>query len=64
MNIDNYVIVNFNSFEKIIDKLGGVTVELTKAEINEVNNHQKIYGHVTIDAEPGLVDLDGAQALA
>ena len=64
VNIDNYVIVNFNSFEKIIDKLGGVTVELTKAEINEVNNHQKRYGHVTIDAEPGLVDLDGAQALA
>lgn len=64
VNIDNYAIVNFNSFEKIIDKLGGVTVELTKAEINEVNNHQKRYGHVTIDAEPGLVDLDGAQALA
>ncbi len=64
LNIDNYVIVNFNSFEKIIDKLGGVTVELTKAEINEVNNHQKRYNHVTIDAEPGLVDLDGAQALA
>ncbi len=64
LNIDNYVIVNFSSFEKIIDKLGGVTVELTKAEINEVNNHQKRYNHVTIDAEPGLVDLDGAQALA
>lgn len=64
LNIDNYVIVNFNSFEKIIDKLGGVTVELTKAEINEVNNHQKRYGHVTIDAQPGLVQLDGAQALA
>lgn len=64
INIDNYVIVNFDSFEKIIDSIGGVTVDITQAEINEINNHQKRYDHVTIDAEPGPVLLDGYQALA
>lgn len=37
---------------------------MTKAEINEINNHPSRYGNVTIDAEPGLVDLNGEQALA
>ncbi len=64
INIDNYVIVNFDSFESIVDTLGGITVEMTQAEINEINNHQSRYGNVTIDAQPGLVDLNGKQALA
>ena len=36
INIDNYVIVNFDSFKSIIDTLGGITVEMTEAEINEM----------------------------
>lgn len=64
INIDNYAIVNFDSFESIIDTLGGITVEMTRAEIKEINNHPSRYGNVTIDAEPGLVDLNGEQALA
>lgn len=64
INIDNYVIVNFDSFQSIIDTLGGITVEMTEDEIDEINNHQSRYGNVTIDAEPGLVDLTGEQALA
>lgn len=64
INIDNYAIVNFSSFENIVDTLGGVTVELTQREINEINNNPKVYGGVEIDAEEGLVDLNGEQALA
>lgn len=64
INIDNYVIVNFDSFQSIIDTLGGITVEMTEAEINEINNHPSRYGNVSIEAEPGLVDLNGEQALA
>ncbi len=64
VNIDNYVLVNFDSFETIVDTLGGVTVELTRAEIREINNHQKTYNHVTIEGEPGELQLDGKQALA
>ncbi|MCD7873022.1 MAG: LCP family protein [Clostridiales bacterium] len=64
INIDNYVIVNFESFKNIIDKLGGVSVEMTSAEIKEINNHPSRYGNVVINADPGLVDLDGTRALA
>ena len=64
VNIDNYVIVNFDSFESIVDTLGGITVEMTEKEINEINNHPSRYGGVRIDAQPGLVDLNGEQALA
>lgn len=68
IDIDDYVIVNFDSFEGIIDELGGVTIELTSAEINEINNHQERYGYVTIDktfeGRSGEIKLTGEQALA
>ena len=68
IDIDNYVIVNFESFESIIDALGGVEIEITSAEIREINNHQKRYNYVTIDqtfeGSSGTMLLDGAQALA
>lgn len=68
IKIDNYVIVNFTSFEKIIDTLGGVELELTSAEINEINNHPKRYGNVyiekTFDGNKGTLKLTGKQALA
>lgn len=64
INIDNYVIVNFESFETIVDKLGGVTVDVTAAEIKEINNHQKRYGYVKMDTTAGEQLLNGEQALA
>lgn len=68
IKIDNYVIVNFTSFEKIIDTLGGVTLEITSREINEINSHQKRYGHVTIEKKfegtSGKQKLNGKEALA
>ncbi len=64
IDIDNYVIVNFTSFEKIIDAMGGIEVEMTQAEINEINNHPSTYGNVTIDGSAGTLLLSGEQALA
>lgn len=68
IDIDDYVIVNFDSFEGIVDQLGGVTLELTSAEINEINNHQDRYGNVTIEktfeGSSGEIKLTGKQALA
>lgn len=68
VKIDNYVIVNFDSFETIVDTLGGVTLELTAAEINEINSHPKRYGNVTIEksfeGNKGKMKLTGKQALA
>ena len=68
IDIDNYVIVNFDSFEKIVDTLGGVTLEITSREINEINNHQKRYNKVyieqTFEGTSGKMKLTGKQALA
>lgn len=64
INIDNYAIVNFSSFERIVDILGGVDIEMTQKEINEINNHQKRYNHVQIIGEPGVLHLRGDEALA
>lgn len=68
IKIDNYVIVNFDSFESIVDAMGGVTLTITSAEINEINNHQKRYNNTTItkqfDGYKGKQKLTGKQALA
>lgn len=68
MQINNYVVVNFASFEKIIDTLGGVDVDITSREIYEINSHQRRYGNVTIkkdfDGTEGTMLLSGKQALA
>lgn len=68
IDIDNYAIVNFDSFESIIDELGGVELEITSAEISEINNHPGTYGDVWIDqifdGYSGYMKLNGAQALA
>lgn len=68
IKIDNYVIVNFDSFESIIDAMGGVTLTITSAEINEINSHQKRYDHTTIEkqfeGDKGKQKLTGKQAIA
>lgn len=68
INIDNYVIINFDAFESVIDELGGVTLELTSREIREINNHPSTYGNVTIEktfeGTSGKIKLNGKQALA
>ncbi|MCH5317601.1 MAG: LCP family protein [Eubacterium sp.] len=64
INIDNYVLVNFSNFKKIIDTLGGVDIEMTAKEIKEINNHKDRYGNVYIDGEAGMKHLNGEQALA
>ncbi len=69
--IDNYAVVNFASFPKIIDALGGVDIALTRAEVYEVNSHNKRYAGAKLpeaefdeNGEPKKVKLDGTQALA
>lgn len=69
--IDGYAVVNFASFPKIIDALGGVDINITDAEINEINNNPSVYDDVgevyiekTFEGEEGVMTLDGLQALA
>ncbi len=72
MDIKNYVLVDFSMFEDIVDKLGGVTVRMSAAEISAANdniaglNKQRNVPYLWdgfIFAEPGNVKLTGKQAL-
>lgn len=67
VNIDRYAIVDFSSFKSIIDILGGIDIELSAEEIDYINwqswkNHQ-VDTRNEITTEPGIVHLNGRQAL-
>lgn len=62
VDIDGYVVADFEMFKVLVDSLGGVEVEVTAAEAKEVTSHPKRYGDVTLDE--GKYKLSGEQALA
>ena len=55
IHIDKYVRINFFGFEKVIDRLGGLDIRLSQAEINFVGMQNV--------ATPGIVHMNGAQVL-
>ena len=55
--IDYYAVVNIDIFEKLVDAVGGVTLEVP-AQMYYVDQA----GGLTIDLQPGLQHLDGEQA--
>lgn len=62
IDIDGYVVTDFEMFKVMVDSIGGVEIDVTEAEAKEVTNHQKRYDHVTLEA--GKHTLTGEQALA
>ena len=62
VDIDGYVVTDFEMFKVLVDSLGGVKIDVTEKEAKEVTNHPKRYGNVTLEA--GKNKLDGEQALA
>lgn len=63
IHIDGYANVNFDSFEKIIDRLGGVTIELGKEEADYLNRTNYISKKKYRNVEEGVNKLNGNQAL-
>lgn len=58
--VDGCVSVDFDGFQDVIDILGGVDIELTSAEANQIN----MYTYSTGGMTKGMNHLDGGQALA
>lgn len=59
IDVDSYVLVDFNAFKDVIDSLGGVTVEVEQREAEYINRTSKQnieYGEaVTLNGEEALV---------
>lgn len=60
LNIEHYVTINFSSFEKIVEILEGVDIEISAAEAGEINRTSGSSNR----ASAGVCHLDGKQALA
>ncbi|MCR2045038.1 LCP family protein [Anaerosalibacter massiliensis] len=60
LNIRDYAFVNFDSFEKVVDTIGGVDIELNQSEVNEINKN--VQGSSI--GGTGMNHLNGKQALA
>ena len=66
LDIQHYVQIRFEGFREVIDILGGIDVELTQSEINYINRKLHVEDRDwknDIKAQPGIVHLNGAQAL-
>ncbi len=74
LNIQHYVAINFYGLASIIDSLGGIDIELTKAEASAINtylrkhppaydNQEKGYKRQELEKKAGVQHLDGIQAV-
>ncbi len=71
MDLSTYVLVDFDMFDKIVDKLGGVTIEMSEGEVSEANDciaglnlqqgRERTKGLIT--KRSGKIKLTGQQAL-
>lgn len=67
IKVDRYAVVDFDSFKKIIDTLGGIDMEVTQDEIDYINyqmyKNNQADTRTTITDAPGTVHLNGQEAL-
>ena len=67
LDIDQYVVVDFNAVSDAIDLLGGVEITVEKDEVSLLNSYAETTGDVTgktvnYISGPGTYTLDGTQA--
>ena len=61
VEVDYNVEIDFESFIRVVDFMGGIEIELTEAEADYLNADDL---YVTYDVQPGLQYLDGMAALS
>jgi len=62
VSVHYYVRINFSGFEKLVDALGGLTVDV-KEPIHDETYPDGSYGTIVVDIPAGLQQMDGATAL-
>jgi LCP family protein required for cell wall assembly len=68
VHIDDFVWIGLNGLVKLIDKLGGVDVQVTNPVMDDyypadLNSAQSPYGYYRVAVLPGATHMDGVQAL-
>lgn len=63
IEIDGFAHVNFEAFEKIIDYLGGISIELGEEEAHYLNTTNYISKRENRNVQPGMNVLNGNQVL-
>lgn len=63
ITVDGYVLVNFDSFENVIDALGGIDIELSEAEVSYLNSTNYISDYSNHNLHLGVNHMNGNQAL-
>ena len=58
MNIEHYVTVNFFGFQKIAQALGGIEMDITKEEMEQINKNQKQQAKIAYKAGIDESDLE------
>lgn len=61
VEVDHNIEIDFESFIRVVDLMGGIEIELTEAEAKYLNDDDL---YVLYDVEPGLQYLDGMAALS
>ncbi len=61
VEVDHNIEIDFESFTRVVDLLGGIEIELTEAEANYLNDDDL---YVRYDVQPGKQYLDGMAALS
>ena len=69
LNIEDFVAVNFSSLPKIIDKIGGIELDIDSEELKYINGYIKNINTVNSTSSPEIVSVgtqhvDGTQAMA
>ena len=69
LNIKDFVAVNFSSLPKIIDKIGGIELDIDSEELEYINGYIKNVNTINNTNSPSIVSVgtqhvDGTQAMA
>ena len=69
LNLNQFVIMNFSSLPKIIDSIGGITLDITTDELKYINDYINNLNDINYTNSPnvttsGSQKMDGTQALA
>ncbi len=64
LNIKDYVAVDFSGMEKIIDALGGITIDIKDYEVKEMNGHIWDLSTLKNMKNPPYIDGPGKQKLS